>query len=46
MSNKQPDAGTRQERWARFRFSIIGPLLSAPPEPGQLQSVLSASVRK
>lgn len=23
-------------RWARLRFSIIGPLLSAPPEPGNL----------
>ena len=23
-------------RWARLRFSIIGPLLAAPPEPGQL----------
>jgi putative transposase len=25
-------------RWARLRFSIIGPLLASPPEPGQLQS--------
>lgn len=23
-------------RWARLRFSIIGPLLAAPPEPGEL----------
>jgi putative transposase len=23
-------------RWARLRFSIIGPLLASPPEPGQL----------
>lgn len=46
MSNKQPDAGTRQERWARFRFSIIGPLLSAPPEPGQLQTELAALAKK
>jgi hypothetical protein len=28
------------ERWARFRFSVIGPLLSAPPEQGQLQEEL------
>ncbi len=22
--------------WAHFRFSVVGPLLSAPPEKGQL----------
>jgi putative transposase len=26
----------RAERWARFRFSVIGSLLSAPPERGHL----------
>jgi putative transposase len=26
--------------WARFRFSVIGPLLSAPPPRGQLQAAL------
>jgi transposase InsO family protein len=46
MSNKQPDAGTRQERWARFRFSVIGPLLSAPPDPGQLQTELATLAQK
>ena len=46
MSNKQPDAGTRQERWARFRFSVIGPLLSAPPDPGQLQTELATLASK
>ena len=46
MSNKQPDAGTRQERWARFRFSVIGPLLSAPPDPGQLQTELAILASK
>ncbi len=46
MGNKQFDAGTRQERWARFRFSIIGPLLSAPPDPGQLQTELAALALK
>lgn len=30
------------ERWARMRFAVIGPLLAAPPEPGQLQSALKA----
>lgn len=46
MSNKQPDAGTRQERWARFRFSIIGPLLAAPPDNGELQAALEMLTQK
>jgi hypothetical protein len=25
------------QRWAHFRFSVIGPLLAAPPAPGELQ---------
>ena len=28
------------ERWAHFRFSVIGPLLAAPPAKGQLQAQL------
>ena len=28
------------ERWARFRFSVIGPLLAAPPDRGELQEQL------
>jgi putative transposase len=31
---------SQRERWARLRFSIIGPLLAAPPEPGQLHAAL------
>lgn len=27
-------------RWARLRFAVIGRLLAAPPEPGQLSSIL------
>ena len=26
--------------WEDFRFAIVGPLLAAPPEQGQLQAVL------
>ena len=26
----------KRDRWARLRFSIIGPLMAAPAEPGQL----------
>jgi hypothetical protein len=29
-------------RWARLRFSIIGPLLAAPPERGELHSQVEA----
>lgn len=30
----------KRERWARFRFTVIGPLLSAPPDVGQLRGEL------
>ncbi len=30
------------EQWAHFRFSVIGPLLAAPPPRGQLQFQLQA----
>ena len=46
MVIRQPDAGTIQERWARFRFSVIGPLLSAPPDPGQLKTELAILAKK
>ena len=28
--------GQRHDRWARLRFSIVGPLLASPPDRGQL----------
>jgi transposase InsO family protein len=34
------DALARTERWARFRFSVIGGLLASPPEGGALQDAL------
>lgn len=34
------------ERWAHFRFSVIGPLLAAPPGRGQLQEQLQALAAK
>ena len=30
------------ERWARLRFAVIGPLLMAPPEAGELAAALHA----
>ena len=38
--NDRQDTASVHERWARFRFAIIGPLLAAPPENGQLQAAL------
>jgi putative transposase len=29
------------DRWARLRFAVVGPLLAAPPEPGQLRELLA-----
>jgi len=46
MSQSTLDVGTRQERWARFRFSIIGLLLSAPPERGALLETLKELSKK
>ena len=34
------DTVARTERWARFRFSVIGGLLASPPEGGALQQAL------
>jgi len=35
-----------QERWARFRFSVVGPLFAAPPKPGELRTALLDLARK
>jgi len=34
------------ERWARLRFAVIGPLLAAPPAPGELQAALKALAKR
>lgn len=34
------------ERWAHFRFSVIGAILAAPPDPGQLQAQLQELAAK
>jgi|APSaa5957512622_1039677.scaffolds.fasta_scaffold17448_3 transposase InsO family protein len=34
------------QRWANFRFSVIGRLLSCPPQKGQLQSAIDQLAQK
>jgi putative transposase len=46
MSNYKSDATSSQTRWALFRFAIIGPLLSAPPEKGALRASLEQLSQK
>lgn len=46
MEHNTENAGTCQARWARFRFSIIGPLLSAPPDSGELKQTLVELAKK
>jgi putative transposase len=35
-----------QDRWARLRFAVVGPLLSAPPTAGELARELTRLARK
>lgn len=37
---------TTRDRWARLRFSVVGPLLAAPPQWGALQGELSRLAAK
>lgn len=43
---KEPQSSRSHERWAHFRFSVIGPLLAAPPQRGQLQLQLEELAAK
>jgi hypothetical protein len=40
------DESSRHTRWAHLRFSIIGPLLAAPPARGELAGELSRLAAK
>lgn len=37
---------SHRDRWARLRFSIIGPLLAAPPQAGELRNELALLAAK
>jgi putative transposase len=41
MNDDNPCA-SRHQRWAHLRFAVVGPLLAAPPGPGQLLTALRA----
>lgn len=41
-----PTDPNKRDRWARLRFSIIGPLLAAPPAPKELYAALQALAAK
>jgi len=43
---KEPQNIRSHERWAHFRFSVIGPLLAAPPARGELQDQLKELAAK
>ncbi len=40
------DEATTHQRWAHLRFSIVGPLLAAPPARGELQAELERLAAK
>lgn len=46
MTRKINDGELPQDQWARFRFSVVGPLLSAPPGEGELRESLTALSKK
>lgn len=39
-SSTDPGNARTPERWARFRFSVVGRLMAAPPPPGELHQQL------
>lgn len=40
------DPRSTRQRWAELRFAIIGPLLAAPPGPGELRGALAQLAAK
>jgi len=46
MPEEQSVSAGGDQRWARFRFSVVGPLLAAPPGPGELRGELQELAKK
>jgi putative transposase len=40
------DVTPRRQRWAQFRFSVVGPLLAAPPKQGELRAEMERLAAK
>jgi putative transposase len=40
------ETDSTQAKWARFRFAVVGPLLTAPPEKGEQQVALQELAKK
>ena len=43
---KERSVSGGDQRWAHFRFSVVGPLLAAPPKKGELQAELKRLAQK
>ena len=43
---KEPEVFRGDERWAHFRFSVVGPLLASPPPRGDLRGELQRLASK
>lgn len=46
MSKKTEKSQRRIQRWAEFRFGVVGQLLAAPPAKGELQAELEGLAKK
>lgn len=46
MKSKKIDGGTHHQRWAEFRFSVIGHLFASPPEKGEIKTCLRSLAEK
>jgi len=46
MAKRDDDGRSRHARWAHLRFSIIGPLLAAPPPRGELTEEIAKLATK
>jgi hypothetical protein len=42
----QPSPGSTGAAWARFRFSVIGSLLSSPPARGAIKAAIRSLAAK
>ena len=44
--NGLPERASSHRRWGAFRYSVIGPLLSSPPDPGKLGEAIKALAQR